>query len=114
MKLRELIKHEKEIVNLEVDSLAGSILVCIPTDTSNSIKRRGLAAAILRDYPREDPQSIYAIEEAILWLEKELLIGPDPTDPDMIFITRKGKAEISKWHQQYLQLPITSTIMQVV
>lgn len=67
-----------------------------------SIKRRGLAEAFLRDYPRESMESIYALEESLMWLAKELLIGPDPNNPDKIFLTRKAHLRLKNHQDSHL------------
>jgi hypothetical protein len=96
MGLKKIVTEEKQLIDLPVEKLAEHVLYCINAQSTNPIKRSGLAMGLLREYPREYvPQSLYAVEEALLWLEKELLIGLDPVDRELVFITRRGKNAIS-------------------
>jgi hypothetical protein len=97
MKLKDVVKDEAEILALELSVLAGTMLQCLASETGNCIKRHGLAGAFLRDYPNEKaPASLYAVEEALIWLEREMYIGRDPIDPDMIFVTRQGRLSLDQ------------------
>lgn len=96
MSLNNVVKTEEDMLQMSLDKLAIALLKCIVEYSSTvPIKRQGLALRFLRDYPRDKtPDSLYALEEALLWLEKEMMIGPDPTDPDLIFVTRRGKQTV--------------------
>lgn len=92
MPLPNVVKTEEDIIAMPVEELGKALLECILEYSAVPIKRQGLAVRFLRDYPRnKTPDSLYALEEALLWLESEMLIGPDPGDPELIFVTRKGK-----------------------
>ncbi len=97
MSLIDHVKTEDELLELKVQVLAMHLLTCIEEHASAPIKRQGLAARFLRDYPRnKTPDSLYAIEEALMYLEREMLIGADPTAPELIFVTRSGKKAVKE------------------
>lgn len=97
MSLTTAVKTEDEMLTMPVEELGKAMLRCILGYSTTPIKRHGLAVRFLRDYPRErTPESLYALEEALLWLEREMFIGLDPTEPELIFVTRRGKEECAK------------------
>lgn len=93
MKLEELIPREKDLLDFSAEDLADRIIIClVKSGNSSPISRRGLAARLLRGYPNEyGKDGLFAIEEAIMFLEHEMLIGIDPEEREFVFITRKGK-----------------------
>jgi hypothetical protein len=94
--LRQVIPDENKLLDTPVEVLAGHVLGCISAQANQNIRRRGLAMALLRDYPREhESQSLYAIEEALQWLERELFIGLDPVEREFVFITRRGRGALT-------------------
>ncbi len=96
MKLQELVPKETELLSLDVSVLAEKLLVCLSDSTrSSSVRRRGLASRLLMGYPCEfGRESQLAIEEALMWLEHEMMIGIDPDEREFVFVTRKGRDKI--------------------
>ena len=93
MKLEELIPCEKDLLDYSAEELADRILICLLKSTNSvPVRRRGLASRLIMGYPREfGKDSLFAIEEAIMFLEHTMLIGIDPEEREFVFITREGK-----------------------
>jgi hypothetical protein len=98
MKLEELIPEEKDLLELTAEKLADQILICLlKNGNSIPVRRKGLAARMVMGYPREfDKESLFAIEEAVMYLEHEMFIGIDPEEREFVFITRAGKRQAEK------------------
>ncbi|MBX9689087.1 MAG: hypothetical protein K2X27_20425 [Candidatus Obscuribacterales bacterium] len=102
MKLEEMIPVENDLINMSLADLADKVLVCLSAFSKNGtqIRRRGLAGRLLMGYPSEfERQSRLAIEEALMLLENQMLIGVDPDEQEFVFITRLGKSHLGEIEQ---------------
>lgn len=95
MKLEDLIATEDELLNATMEKLANNVLLCLSKgNKSVPIRRRGLAGRLVMGYPQEfGKRCLYAIEESIMYLEHQMLIGIDPDEREFVFLTRKGQQQ---------------------
>jgi hypothetical protein len=93
MRLEELVPKEKDLLEMSVEQLALNVLKClIESPTGASIRRRGLASRLVMGYSNEfGKDTLFALEEAVMWLEHNMLIGVDPQEQEFVFVTRAGR-----------------------
>ena len=91
-KLTEICPDPKKLIELEPEKLGHHVLGYLNDVDEPKIKRAAIAKTLAADYhPSFQHEIAHAIEEALGWLSSQCLLGVSPYDPDLIFLTRRGK-----------------------
>jgi uncharacterized protein (TIGR02391 family) len=96
--LKESVPEPEILLALEPEELAGYLmeyLNSLSERDQESLNRYNMVrSASLRDFPDKDREEISkALVEAWMWLEREGLLAPQPSQPsgDWYYVTRRGK-----------------------
>lgn len=89
-RLADLIPTAEALLQMEVEELAGYVLEAIIEDST--IVPSYFCAGLEKQYPVAGLSEIqFAVMEAWSWLEAESLVGQDPSQPIVRFVTRRGR-----------------------
>lgn len=103
--LKDVCPDPKNVMELEPDKLGHHVLGCLTDTNEPNIKRAIIAKHLASDYHQDFQHDIaHAIQEAVGWLFQQCLLGESPYDPDLIFLTRRGK-KVAADYRAELDLP---------
>jgi len=89
------------VLDVEPEELAPHVLHCLSGTNEPNIKRAIIAKHLADDYHESLQHEIaHAIQEAIGWLFAQCLLGASPYDPELIFLTRRGKKVASDYQEE--------------
>src|SRR5688572_19058723 len=95
-KLKDLHPEGENVLGMEKEKLGRSILEIIHSG-EKPLKRKEISDHITEGYhPYLRDKVKHAVEVAIGWLEEQLLLGAQPLDEDLIYLTAQGKEEMLK------------------
>ena len=99
--LKDVCPEPKHVIDMETDKLGHHVLGCL-TDTNEPNIKRAIIARHLASHYHEDWQHeiAHAVQEAIGWLFAQCLLGESPYDPDLIFLTRRGKKVAADYREE--------------
>jgi hypothetical protein len=96
--LSEVFPDPKKVVDLAPEKLGQHLLDCISETEEPNIKRAIIAKTLSSNYhPKFHDEIAHAIETAIDWLIAQCLLGASPYDPNLIFLTQRGKRAATRY-----------------
>ena len=103
--LKDVCPDPKQVLDLEPEKLGPHVLGCLTDTDEPNIKRAIIARHLASHYHEDFQHSIaHAVQEAVGWLFAQCLLGESPYDPELIFLTRRGK-KVAEDHQKDKDLP---------
>ena len=99
--LKDVCPDPDQVLAAEPEELAPHVLHCLSNTTEPNIKRAIIARHLADDYHASLQHDIaHAIQEAVQWLFAQCLVGASPYDPELIFLTRRGKKVASDYKEE--------------
>jgi hypothetical protein len=100
--LTDVCPDPTKVLELELETLGQHVLSCLTDTDEPNIKRAIIARTLSSDYHQSFQNEIaHAIERALDWLLAQCLLGASPYDPNLIFLTQRGKKAASDYAAEH-------------
>ena len=99
--LKDTFPDPEKLLSMEPHDLGPHVLNYLNADAKPDVKRAFIAKHLASNYHADFQHDLaHAFEEALGWLFSQCLLGASPYDPELVFLTRKGKKVAEEYKEK--------------